>query len=265
MANFQNHLTGGILISGAAVLGLHGAGWISPQATIGYFALGVVGSLLPDIDAAASRPVRAFFAVGAVALAFLVTLPLIGRLPALELVLAWAGVYLGVRYGVVVIFSRLTIHRGIWHSWLGVAVATLATVDIAHWLYGASAQVAWIAGLMVGIGYLTHLCLDEISSVDLLNSRVKRSFGTALKPLRLDDPRASLGMFLTALILFWLSPNHPWMATSTQAIEATVATVESRLMPLLEPLETWSAPLKSHLIHTLEGAGIHLVGPAARD
>jgi hypothetical protein len=38
---------------------------------------------------------------------------------------------------------------------------------------------------MVGIGYLTHLVLDEFYSVDLFNRKIKRSFGTALKPFSL--------------------------------------------------------------------------------
>jgi hypothetical protein len=267
MANFQTHLTGGILISGAAVLGLHGAGWIAPRAAVGYFALGVVGSLLPDIDAAASRPVRAFFAVCAVALAFVVTLPLIGRLLALELVLVWAAVYVCVRYVVVLIFSRLTVHRGIWHSWLAIAVAALGTVDAAYWLLRMPSEVAWLSGLMIGIGYLTHLCLDELYSVDLLNSRVKRSFGTALKPLSLADPHASLGMFLAALVLLWLSPAHPWMSSATDITDAAVAALGVWMTPHVEHLRTLLSPVTMRVLQGVEqlGTGFAALIPGTRE
>ncbi|MFB1487613.1 MULTISPECIES: metal-dependent hydrolase [unclassified Thiocapsa] len=206
MANFQTHLNGGIFVSVTAVLGLHGAGLVEQGATLDYFALGVVGSLLPDIDADASKPVRAFFNVLGVAVAFAMTLPLIGTFLPLEVALIWVGVFLCVRYLIIEIFTRATVHRGIWHSWLGIAAAALATVNIAYWTMDRSAESAWIAGLMVGIGYLTHLVLDELYSVDLLNSRVKRSFGTALKPFSLADPRSSLAMLAVVAVLAWFAP-----------------------------------------------------------
>ncbi|MBS1202542.1 MAG: hypothetical protein H6R22_1051, partial [Chromatiaceae bacterium] len=47
MANFQTHLNGGILVSGGAVLTLHGLGGAPEGLTLVLFALGVIGSLLP--------------------------------------------------------------------------------------------------------------------------------------------------------------------------------------------------------------------------
>lgn len=227
MANFQTHLNVGILVSGGAVLALHGVGLVESGTTLGYFALGVAGSLLPDIDADASKPVRAFFNVLAVALGFVMTLPLSGQLLPLDLALVWAGTYISVRFILFESFSRLTVHRGIWHSWLGIGVATLATVNLAHWALGRSAESAWVAGLMVGIGYLTHLCLDELYSVDLLNSRVKRSFGTALKPFSLTDLGSSLGMSITVLVLFWVAPGIDWQQLPTNApVQATVGAID---------------------------------------
>ncbi len=207
MANFQTHLNGGIAVSGAVVLGLHGAGLVEPGKTLAYFALGVAGSLLPDIDADASRPVRVFFNLLGVTIAFALTLPLVDRFLPLDLALIWLGIFLGVRYLVLEVFTRLTVHRGIWHSWLGAAAAVLVTVNVAWWLLEQSARSSWIAGSMVGIGYLTHLLLDEIYSVDLLNSRVKRSFGTALKPFSLADPVSSVAMLAVVLGLAWLAPS----------------------------------------------------------
>ena len=206
MANFQTHLNVGIVVSAAVTLGLHTTGLIQDDQALPYFVLGVVGSMLPDIDSARSKPVNALFSVLGAGLAFVMTLPLIDRFPPLELTLIWGGVYLCVRYGFFEIFSRLTVHRGIWHSWLAIAAVTLATVNIASWLWRLPPEPAWLAGLMVGIGYLTHLSLDEIYSVDLFNARLKRSFGTALKPFSLNNPWSSLAMLATVLALAWVSP-----------------------------------------------------------
>lgn len=206
MANFSTHFKVGIFVSGGAVLALDGVGLVPPDQTLVLFALGVMGSLLPDIDADASAPVRAAFGVIGAALAFAWTLPLVGRYPPLELALVWGGLFVATRFLLLAAFARFTVHRGIWHSWLAAGFAALATVNAAHWLLHQPAQSAWVAGLMVGIGYLTHLCLDEIYSVDLFNTRLRTSFGTALKPFSLSDPLSSLAMAAAVGVLAWLAP-----------------------------------------------------------
>jgi hypothetical protein len=240
MANFQTHLNVGIVVSGGSVLALHGVGMVEPGATLGYFALGVAGSLLPDIDADASKPVRAFFNVLAATVSFVLTLPLIGRFLPLELAFIWAGVFLCVRFAVLEVFARLTVHRGIWHSWLGIAVGALGTVNIAHWGLGRSPESAWVAGLMVGIGYLTHLCLDEIYSVDLLNSRVKRSLGTALKPFSLADPASSLGMAAIVVVLAWFAPSIDWRLLPDDAPARVMGGAIDHLRTGLEQAAGWA-------------------------
>ena len=241
MANFQTHLNGGIFVRGAAVLALHGAGLVEPGATLGYFVFGVAGSLLPDLDADASKPVRAFFNVLGVATAFIITLPLVGRLLALELALLWGGVYLLVRYLVFEVFTRLTTHRGIWHSWLGLAATALMAVNLAHWGLGQDATSAWLSGLMVAIGYLTHLGLDELFSVDLLNSRVKRSFGTALKPFSLSDPRSSVGMGVLVLVLIWFAPNLDSGRLPSLLPVQSLATLLEMMQTAIDAVTSWTA------------------------
>jgi hypothetical protein len=249
MANFQTHLNGGILVSGAAVLALHRGGLAGDDQTLPYFVLGVVGSLLPDIDADTSKPVRAFFSVLGAGLAFAMTLPLIGRFLPMELALIWGAVFLCVRYGFFVIFSRYTVHRGIWHSWLGIAVAALAATNACYWLWDQSPATAWIAGLMVGIGYLTHLCLDELYSVDLLNSQVKRSFGTALKPFSLSDPWSSLGMLILVGVLAWYAPPADHWADVGRFTEDLVDSLWIKTVQAAQsvPLEDWWTPLQRWL------------------
>lgn len=206
MANFQTHLYGGIVVSGGSVLALHGAGLVTEGQTLPLFGLGVVGGLLPDIDADASAPVRGFFGVLGTVLAFAWTLPLVGRYSPLGLALIWIGSFLAVRFLLCEAFARLTVHRGIWHSLLATLFAALATVNLLHWMLGLAPRDAWVGGLMVGIGYLTHLVLDEAFGVDLLGVRTKRSFGTALKPWSLRDPASSLAMAAAVGVCLWLAP-----------------------------------------------------------
>ncbi len=207
MASFVTHLYGAALVSSVAALGLYSAGLAGPQQTQTFFVLGVAGGLLPDIDSDASKPVRGFFTLLAVALAFFVAFALVGRLHLLDVSLIWLATFVSVRFGVFEAFARFTIHRGMWHSWLAAALAALATANAAHHLVGTQAREAWVAGGFVALGYLTHLCLDELASVDLWGHRMRRSFGTALKPFSLAAPGASLAMLAAVLALAFTSPS----------------------------------------------------------
>lgn len=219
MASFKTHLNGGIVVSAATTLSLNMADLIRSDQTVPFFVLGVIGSLLPDIDSDTSKPVNALFSVLGAGLAFAMTLPLTHRFLPMELAGIWIGVYLCVRYGFFEIFARLTVHRGVWHSWLGIAAAALAATNLAHWLWGQSPDSSWLAGFMVGVGYLTHLLLDELFSVDLLNTKVKRSLGTALKPLSLASPWSSVAMLCVIIALAWLAPSPDSILARTNVVQ----------------------------------------------
>jgi hypothetical protein len=207
MASFVTHLYGAALVSSVAALGLHSVGLAGPEQTQTLFFLGVAGGLLPDIDADASKPVRGAFTLLAVVLAFSVAFAMVGQLPLLDVSLVWLATFLLVRYGLFEAFARFTVHRGVWHSWLAVTLAALGTANAVHHLLGFSARDAWFAGGFVALGYLTHLCLDELASVDLWGHRVRRSFGTALKPFSLAAPWASVAMLVVVLALGYVAPS----------------------------------------------------------
>jgi hypothetical protein len=210
MANFRAHVYGASAVSSIAALGVHSLGWAGPQQTQLLFLLGVTGGLLPDIDSDNSTPVRGFFTLLGVVLAFLMSFTFVGTLPIVGLAAVWALVFFTVRFGIYEIFARFTVHRGVWHSWLAVIFAGLATANLAHHLAGMTPWDSWLAGSFLALGYLSHLCLDEIAAVDLLGNRVRRSFGTALKPFSLNYPRASLAMLVAviALVLAAPTPEH---------------------------------------------------------
>ncbi len=229
MASFKTHLYAGIFLSGGTVLALQGLGLAPPRQSLALFALGVAGSVLPDIDADLSAPGRAFFGVLGAALAFGWTLPLVGHFGSLELALIWIGLFLAVRFLLFETFARFTVHRGIWHSWLAAAFVSLATATLAHRFLDQPPRTAWAAAGMVGIGYLGHLLLDELSSVDLYERRVRRSFGTAFKPFSLTDPLATLAMGAAVGVLCWLAPpteGLPPLPDQTQVAAWALRTLE---------------------------------------
>ncbi len=217
MANFTTHLYGGAVVAGISSLGVYSLGLADTRQAQLYFVLGTVGGLLPDIDSDNSVPVRGFFTLLGVGLAFLMSFALVGKVPLVELSLVWLSIFCFVRFGVFEVFARYTVHRGVWHSWLAVLFVTLVTVNLAYWFVEIPVLDAWLSGLFVSIGYITHLCLDEFASVDLLNSRVKRSFGTALKPFSTASLSASGIMLIAALGLIYSAPSfEPVLAAAKE-------------------------------------------------
>ncbi|AGA89763.1 putative membrane-bound metal-dependent hydrolase (DUF457) [Thioflavicoccus mobilis 8321] len=218
MANFATHLYGAAAVSSTAAIGLFAIGLADAGQAQAYFAVGVVGGLLPDIDSDSSTPVRAFFVFIGAAAAFLVSFALIEHLALIELALVWSAVFLFVRYGLFEVFAHFTVHRGLWHSWLAALFAALATANLAYWVVGCSAWESWVFAAFTGLGYLTHLCLDELASVNLLNSRVKRSLGTALKPFSLRSSWSSLGMAGVVMVLVLTAPSLAPVAEAARGL-----------------------------------------------
>jgi hypothetical protein len=67
--------------------------------------------------------------------------------------------------------------------------------------------IAWMAGCFICLGYLIHLSLDEIYSVDLRGIRIKKSFGTALKPVSLRYLKATIALLLLTVLVFYTTPK----------------------------------------------------------
>jgi hypothetical protein len=248
MANFATHLYGAAAVSSTAALGLFAVGLADAGQAQAYFAVGVVGGLLPDIDSDSSTPVRAFFAFIGAAAAFLVGFALIERLALFELALVWTVVFLLVRYGLFEVFAHFTVHRGVWHSWLAALFAALGAANLAYWVVGRSAWESWVFAGFTGLGYLTHLCLDELASVDLLNSRVRRSFGTALKPFSLRSPWSSLGMAGAAIALMLTAPSLAPVTEAARGLGYTREALAARLWHPSPWLTEWRGWVGERLV-----------------
>lgn len=207
MANFRTHITvaaaGGMLI---AYGGWQAQWWPVNQALL-VVALVAFGGILPDIDADRSRSIRLIFNLLSVPSLVLGVLLLQPWLTPGLLLVACGGIYFSVRYLAAVLFSRLTVHRGIWHSLLAGALCGLATATLSFNLLNQPAWLAWSHGVAVLAGFVIHLSLDEVYSVDLEGARLKRSFGTALKLGDSRRPMSNLLMLIATLTLVpWVPP-----------------------------------------------------------
>lgn len=164
----------------------------------------LVGGVLPDIDLKYSWPSRVLFAtLGLIAgLAWLFAH--VSAFTALELWLGALAVFLLVRYPLWWAFHTFTEHRGVLHSLIAASMAGVLMAATAYRWLDADPVSSWLLGLFLASGYLLHLVLDELFSVDFMGVRIKRSFGSALKPLDTTRlPASCLVLFVTMAAWFW--------------------------------------------------------------
>lgn len=181
MASYRGHLA----VSSVCGVG-YGAAGVQPlgfDADIAAVAAGVtaVAGLLPDLDSDSGVPIRELFGIAAVA----VPLMCLRRLenthwPQEDVILIMAGMYATIRYGLSRVFKRITVHRGMFHS-----VPAMLIAGLSGFLLYEHPDItvrAFIAGGAL-VGYLSHLLLDEWSSVDFrgLRPRLNKYAGSAVK------------------------------------------------------------------------------------
>lgn len=194
MADFATHMGWGAVGAGLAASATYAADIVPSADLLTLTTAGVIGSLLPDIDLEKAVPSRSLFTGLGLTLAFIVLFNFKASYSITELWLIWLAVFVTIRFGAYHLFHRNAIHRGIFHSLLAGLFFMAFTTAILAYSLGREPVVAWMAGLFVFGGYLIHLVLDEIYSVDITGARIKRSFGSALKLFDRNSTSASLLM-----------------------------------------------------------------------
>jgi membrane-bound metal-dependent hydrolase YbcI (DUF457 family) len=206
MANFPTHIAIGTLVSGALATVTAAADLVAPENIVAVTLAGVLGSVLPDIDLKESRPARAMFAGLAVFFSFVVLFSLERKYSIAEMLVLWIGTLLFVRYVAKEVFFRFSYHRGIWHSFLAMLFCAFVTCWVYSKLLQRDPGVSWLAAGFMAIGYLTHLTLDEMYSVDVMDTRIKASFGTALKLVDAKHWGHTSAMAAAVVLAFLLTP-----------------------------------------------------------
>lgn len=243
MANFTTHIGAGTVIAGALATLTLAADVVAPENLVAVTLAGVLGSVLPDIDLKDSRPSRAMFAGLGVFFSFAVLFNAATKLSVAELWILWLGTLVGVRYGLHYIFHKLAVHRGIWHSLLAGLFCSVATAIVFYYLLRRPEGVAWLAAGFMMIGYLTHLILDEIYSVDVMDVRIKSSFGTAVKLIDRRYPLASLAMTAATAAAIYVSPPTKMFVDGVSS-----ADMWSGLQSRLLPGDKWFGVISAHRV-----------------
>lgn len=223
MANFNTHLsvatTASAMISGT----LLSMEVLSPNQAVIAFVLGTLGGLLPDVDSAHSTSIKVGFNV----LSLLMTIMFIfvesSTYSLVEMFIMSGLVFLGIRYGFLELFRKISKHRGMFHSVPVALIWGTVVAILMYFFFALNSLVSWVYGLMITVGYLVHLILDEIYSVDLRNRRVKKSWGTAFKFYKLKTTTDKIQTVLVygALIgLLSIAPDTSMIQTEIFSQEA---------------------------------------------
>ena len=183
MADFKTHLLGGCVTGTLAALGTAWMGWADWALLPIVAVAGVIGGIAPDVDSETARPQKILFNAAAVIVPSVVLYRVewLQRDPE-RAVLSWVVLAALTRWPAAWAFRKLTVHRGMLHSTPAILIfGALCFLFAGRRLDDVPLQVA--VGLTGAVGYLTHLALDEIWSVDFNGKtiRVKKSLGTALK------------------------------------------------------------------------------------
>lgn len=179
MPGFKVHISASTVLGigyGAGGYALYNVPW--ETCTIAG-ALCSVSGMFPDLDSDSGRPLQESLAFGAatVPMMLLERFRLQGWTHE-QVVLAAAGLYVAIRFGIGALLKRFTVHRGIFHS---IPAALLATELAFLICVSGTLDMRYFKAGGVLIGFMSHLILDEIWSVDVRRLRLKSSFGTAIK------------------------------------------------------------------------------------
>jgi membrane-bound metal-dependent hydrolase YbcI (DUF457 family) len=209
MASYQGHL----MFSSAlgAAYGSAGVWALGLDWGPAFLGAGVttLGGLLPDLDSDSGVPVRELFGLAAAVTPLLLLERLRLHFTGEETLVLLAAIYLGIRYGAAAVFKRATVHRGMFHSIPALLITGLAVYLFFH---SDREMLRWYVAGGTMVGFLSHLVLDELYSVDFTGARLRlnKYAGSALKFWSRSVP-ATLGTYLVlaGLVgLVFMQLNH---------------------------------------------------------
>ncbi len=207
MAAFKEHVNIATIATGVVVITLYSSNFLTLYQTLIALFIGIMGGILPDIDSDNSKPLQGIFKIFSIIVPLLVLLSFFHVMPVLKTILLWILFALLLRITLFRFFLHLTHHRGIFHSIpMAILVGELILL-FAYYIAKANLKVAVIYGFILSFGFIIHLLLDEIYSVDAFGVKIKKSFGTALKLYDKHNFTGTLTLYFLIILIYFFLPN----------------------------------------------------------
>ena len=210
MANFNTHIAVGAGASAVLGASLLSMGVLTPPQAVLAFGLGTFGSLMPDIDADNSKSIGVSFTIISLLITILAIFLKSSTYSIIEMIMMTGTIFYAVRFGMIGTFRKISKHRGMFHSIPVAFIWGVVTTIVMNIFFGLTPLISWVYGIMFTWGYLVHLILDEMYSVDLNNRRMKRSSGTAFKFFKLkttQDKIQNIIIYVSLYLLISIAPN----------------------------------------------------------
>jgi hypothetical protein len=210
MAGFKTHITTSTILGIGYGAGAYWMYHVQPSTCVLAAGFCSVSGMLPDIDSDSGRPLRESMAFGAA----IVPMMMVDRFRAMNMnlemiILAGGAMYLMIRFGLAAVLKRWTVHRGMFHSLPAAAIAA----EIAFLAFGSeNINMRYFVAGAVLVGFMSHLILDEIWSIDFKHLRLKSSFGTAIKFWGDSAGSNLLSYALVAALTFFSMNDQAWMS-----------------------------------------------------
>ncbi|MFK7778252.1 MAG: metal-dependent hydrolase [Gimesia sp.] len=181
MAGYKEHISvSGLLGIGYGTTACLLVGFTPTQGIIAGV-LTWIGGMLPDLDAETGRPIKELFSLTAAVASFVAMRSMIQvNSDPDSAVLMAIGTYAAVRYGAAALLGKFAVHRGMFHSF----PALIISGEAIFLTYASdSYAVKFLMAGGISLGFLSHLVLDEVYSVERKGARIrlKKSSGTAMK------------------------------------------------------------------------------------
>ena len=205
MASFKAHMAFGIftafgwtfLLFTLSLISI----WLMPLVVF----LTVIGSFLPDLDSDTGLPLKILLTIFSILVSCFVGLFLfISDKYQFTTSVIFFFLSYGFSYFVIGgIIKKVTRHRGIFHSIPSVILSILLPLTCLNY-FSLNQEVKMILSISIGIGYLSHLILDEMNSLVNLEGVPfvpKRSLGSALK-LYSNQWKITLMVYSAVILLF---------------------------------------------------------------
>ena len=206
MASFEQHVNGAVIATGVVIAPLYSASLIDATQSIIVLALGIVGGVLPDLDSDNSKPIQIVFKMFSIFFPLIVLLSISKNLSLAYLIGFWLISTLVLRLTIFKLFLLLTSHRGIFHSIpMGVVFGQITTIIFYKFLH-YDLIFSTIAGIFLLFGFLVHLLLDELVSLNALGMHIKKSFGTAFKLYDKNNLLGTLMLYIFIGVFFYFIP-----------------------------------------------------------
>ncbi|MCC6124193.1 MAG: metal-dependent hydrolase [Pirellulales bacterium] len=243
MAGFKTHITVSSVLGVGYGAAAYGYFHLPPSTCVLAAGLCGVSGMLPDLDSGPGRPLQetCMFASAAVPMLLIDHFEAWG-LNREMMVIVGAAFYFLIRFGLPEVLKRLTVHRGVVHS----LPTALIFGGLAFLLSsGADERLRLFKAGAVLLGFISHLILDEIWSVEFFSKHpgLKKSFGTAFKIFGKGWGPNLCNFALLGLITYTTLNEPMWLRQYCQQLPATnsrQATDESqKSQPITKSVSNW--------------------------